>query len=146
MRKRHQRGSLAKVKGRWIAQWREDRRRRKRTLGVVSGMTRTEAQRALAQILDPINQGADSPSTSDKLARFIEGVFLPFYRRKWKPSTAITTENRLRKHLLADFGSRAIGSFNRNELQRGIERKATDGLSQKNSSSPTNSDTRSTSV
>ena len=130
MRKRHQRGSLAKVNGRWIAQWREDGRRCKRTLGVVSGMTKTEAQQALNQILAPINQGVGSPSTSDKLAHFIEGVFLPFYRRKWKLSTAITTENRLRKHLLADFGSRAVGSFNRNELQRWLERKAADGLSQ----------------
>ena len=131
MRKRHQRGSLAKVNGRWIAQWREDGRRRKRTLGAVSGMTKTEAKQILEQILAPINQGVGSPSTGDKLAHFIEGVFLPFYRRKWKPSTAITTENRLRKHMLADFGSRAIGSFNRNELQRWLERKAADGFSQK---------------
>jgi len=131
MRKRHQRGSLARVNGRWIAQWREDGRRRKRTLGPVSAMTKTEAHQALELILAPINQSVGSPSTSDKLAHFIEGVLLPFYRRKWKPSTAITTENRLRKHLLADFGSRAIGSFNRNELQSWLERKATDGLSQK---------------
>ena len=53
MRKRHQRGSLAKVNGRWIAQWREDGRRRKRTLGAVSGMTKTEAQQVLEQILAP---------------------------------------------------------------------------------------------
>ena len=114
MRKRHQRGGLAKVNGRWIAQWREDGRRRKRTLGTVSGMTKTEAQQALEQILAPINQGVGSPSTSDKLAHFIEGVFLPFYRRKWKPSTAITTENRLRKHLLAMLA--VIGGMRTGEI------------------------------
>ena len=38
MRKRRQRGSLAKVNGRWIAPWREDGRRRKSQIDLVNGL------------------------------------------------------------------------------------------------------------
>jgi hypothetical protein len=34
----------------------------------------------------------------------VEAVALPFCRWKWKQSTAATTENRIRHHLIVEFG------------------------------------------
>lgn len=56
MRKRYQNGSVfkrGKAAKRWVVQWSEDGHRRKRTLEVVSKMTKTEAQAELAAILAP---------------------------------------------------------------------------------------------
>ena len=62
MRKRHQKGSLTKVNGRWVAQWREDGQRRKRRLGLVAVVPKAEAMKQLEELLAPVNQGAGSPS------------------------------------------------------------------------------------
>ena len=53
MRKRHQKGSLTKVNGRWVAQWRQDGQRRKRRLGLIAVMTSTDGARARPQGLKP---------------------------------------------------------------------------------------------
>lgn len=55
MRKRFQKGSLRKLGKVWIAQWREDGHRRKKTLGLVSKMTKSAAEEEMAKILAPIN-------------------------------------------------------------------------------------------
>jgi integrase len=129
MRKRHQRGSLTKVNGRWVAQWRQDGQRRKRRLGLVAVMTKAEATKQLEELLTTVNQGAGSPSSAEPLDRFVDFVFLPFYKRKWKRSTAITCESRIRNHVLGGFGSRPLGGFGRVELQDWLESKAGEGLS-----------------
>jgi len=129
MRKRHQKGSLTKVNGRWVAQWRQDGQRRKRRLGLVAVMTKAEAMKQLEELLAPVNQGAGSPSSAEPLGRFVDFVFLPFYRRKWKRSTAITCESRIQTHVLSKFGARPLGSFDRVELQDWLESKAEEGLS-----------------
>jgi len=129
MRKRHQKGSLTKVSGRWVAKWREDGQRRKRRLRLVAVLTKAEAMKQLEELLAPINQGAGSPSSAEPLGRFIELVMLPFYRRKWKRSTRVICESRIRKHLLAEFRSRPLGSFDRVELQDWLESKVEEGLS-----------------
>ena len=99
MRRRHQKGSLRKVNGSWVIQWWEDGHRRKRTLGRVSQITKTEAQNALAAILTPINNQQSAPSEKWTLGDFVAKVYLPFYRRKWKPSTVATNGDRLKHHL-----------------------------------------------
>ena len=53
----------------------------------------------------------------------------PGYKRKWKGSTALTTEHRIRSHLIAEFRERTLDSFTRDELQGLLERKAASGLS-----------------
>ena len=129
MRKRFQKGSLRKVDGKWIAQWWEDGHRRKRTLGRVSAMTKTEAQTELATILAPINSRIVTPSATVTLGEFVDGTYWPFYRRKWKRSTVMTNEGRLKAHILRDLSDRTLGSFNRNELQTYLDEKAASGLS-----------------
>src|SRR5207245_378604 len=56
-------------------------------------------------------------------------IYLPFYRRKWKSSTAACNSDRLRHHLTCEFEGRTLRSFTRNELQDYLDRKAADGLS-----------------
>jgi integrase len=129
MRKRYQQGSLSKVDGKWISQWWEDGHRRKRTLGRVSQMTKAQVQAELNAILAPINGRAGNPSSSAKFGEFVMGTCLPFYRRKWKRSSAMTNESRFRFHLLSVFSERSLGSFTRDELQDLLDEKTRKNLS-----------------
>ena len=117
MRKRYQKGSLKKVDGVWIAQFWEDSHRRKRSLGRVSKVPKAQAQAELDAILAPINSRAQAPAPSAKWGEFIVNTYLPFYRRKWKRSSAVTNEERLRVHLTPVYSERTLGSFSRDELQ-----------------------------
>lgn len=129
MRKRYQEGSLTKVAGRWIAQWWEDGHRRKRTLGLVSKTPKSQARAELAAILAPINSRAEGPSPAKKWGEFVTEVYLPFFRRKWKHSTAVVNESRLNLYLVPVFGERTLGSITRGELQDLLDAKAAAGLS-----------------
>jgi len=129
MRKRYQQGSLRKVDGKWIGQWWEDGHRRKRTFGRVSEMTKTEARAGLDVILAPINGRISVPSSASRFGEFVMGTYLPFYRRKWKRSTAMSNEDRIRRSLMTEFSERKLGSFQREELQLFLEGKASAGLS-----------------
>ena len=59
----------------------------------------------------------------------MDQVYLPFYRRKWKNSTAACNMDRLRHHLTCEFGGRTLGSFTRSDLQDLLDRKAASGFS-----------------
>ena len=129
MRKRYQKGSLREVGGSWIAQWWENGHRRKRTLGRVREMTKSQAQTELAEILVPINSSFIRPSGRWLLSDFVNEVYFPFYKRKWKRSTASANEYRIRYHLVAEFGHQRLDSLSRTELQTCLDQKATTGLS-----------------
>jgi len=129
MRQRFQKGNLFKRGKWWVGQWWQDGRRLKRRLGLVSKMTKTEAQKALAAILVPINNRDAPPSGIWAFSDFVERVFAPFYARKWKRSTTLTNKERMRKHLLSEFGNCKLGSFTRDRLQDYLDGKATAGLS-----------------
>jgi hypothetical protein len=129
MRKRYQQGSLKKSDGKWIAQWWEDGHRRKRTLGSVAKVAKAQAQSELDAILAPINARSEAPSASAKWGHFVNNIYLPFYQRKWKRSSAMTNEDRLRVHLAPVFSERSLGSFSRDELQTLLDEKAASGLS-----------------
>jgi integrase len=92
-------------------------------------MTKTEAQRELAKIVAPINSREVPASQNCSLADLIERVYLPFYRRKWKRSTALTNEDRIAYHIAAEFGQGTLGSFTREQLQAFLDRKGGSGLS-----------------
>jgi integrase len=128
-RRRYQEGSLSKFDGNWIAQWREDGHKRKRTLGRVSTVAKAKAQAELDAILAPINSRAEAPSASTTWGEFVNHTYLPFYRRKWKFSTRMTNEDRFRVHLTPLYEDRALGSFQRDELQDMLDSKAQAGLS-----------------
>jgi integrase len=61
---------------------------------------------------------------SEGIGDFVEGVFFPFYERKWKRSTKMTTEDRINFHMVAEFEERRLGSISRDELQTFLDCKA----------------------
>ena len=133
-RHRFQRGSLQKRKSRgvshWIAFWWEDHRRRSQILGPCSEMSRPEALTAMAKRLELVNAQAGEPIPRIwTLADWIRDVFLPLSRRKWKLSTASTTGDRIRKHLITDLGTLEIQAVSRDRLQQYLDEKAATGCS-----------------
>jgi integrase len=129
MRRRFQKGSLQKVDGAWIARWREDGVRKARTLGRVSMMPKAKAQSELALILAPINLRFSSPAETCTFGDFVEHVYFPFYRRKWKGSTARENMGRVRHHLTGEFAAESLKNFRRDGLQSLLDRKAGMGRS-----------------
>jgi integrase len=76
-------------------------------------------------ILQPINSGvAQGPRTLYTLEQFIENVYLPFCRRSWKESTAGTSEQIVKTHLIPEFGKQLLSSIRREELQNLLDEKA----------------------
>ncbi len=130
MRRRFQYGNLFKRGQSWVGQFRDEYgHHRKVTLGRVSQMTKAQAQAKLAAILAPLNNRETPPSKSWLFADFTEQVYLPFYRRKWKRSTASTNEDRMKNHLISAFGNMTLGSLNRDQLQGFLDGKGSSGLS-----------------
>jgi integrase len=123
MRRRFQKGSLQKVRGAWVARWRQDGERKARVLGRVSQMTKAHAQSELAALVAPLNSKRSEPSERRGFGDFVRDVYLPFYRRKWKRSTTMTSEDRLAHHLTSEFDARVLGSFDRDGLQEFLDRK-----------------------
>lgn len=119
-RRRFQRGSVKPRKhGRhevWVGQWRENGKARSKVLGRCSQMTESEAVSALAAILAPFNAGLQA-SVEWRLDGYIERVFLPLMVRQWKSSTAATSEQRIRQHILPTLGARQLAEISRQELQ-----------------------------
>src|SRR5580704_12733372 len=128
-RRRYQSGSLKRRCGKWIGQWWEGERRRNRALGPISTMTKSEAKAALDQILAGLKTSQGSVTKDMSLSQFIEGVYYPFYRRKWKPSTTANNINRVDTHVVPVFGDRRVTSFRRDDLQGFLDEKCAGGLS-----------------
>jgi integrase len=79
--------------------------------------------------LEPINSSVAEPTADFKFGTFVRQVYLPFYRRKWKVSTTGSNEDRVGRHLVRVFDGRPLQSFNRDELQVFLDKKALLGFS-----------------
>lgn len=128
-RKRFMKGSLRQRKhGRaklWLAQWWEDGSRRTKVLGKCSEFTKGQAEAMLASILQPLNDMAGKKTIRPfTFQEFVEEVYLPVCRRKWKESTRSTTENRISLHLVGEFGTRRIADMNRDQMQTYLDKMA----------------------
>ena len=127
--KAFQRGSL-KIRIRngkkyWYAQWRENGQPKSKELGFCSSMSQGKAEAELAQILEPINKLAGQRQDETyTFGHFIEAVYLPICRGKWKASTRMTEENRIQAHLVPAFDPRLMDEISRDELQSFLNRKA----------------------
>jgi integrase len=129
-RRLFQKPKIRNVGGYWIAQFRDlDGTKRRTSLGPVSKVKKYDAEAKLAKILEPINTRLAEPSPNYTFGQFIHQIYLPFYRRKWKPSTASSNEDRLRFHLTGPFEDRPLSSFTRDDLQAVLDEKASRGLS-----------------
>jgi len=102
--------------------WYADGKRKSQVVGSVKDMTKGEAREAVAKIVAA--ERAESDTTRFKA--FVDGVYLPFYRRKWKHSTCGVNENRIAVHLIPPFGDRELGRFSRDELQDFLDSKGSE--------------------
>ncbi len=133
MRRRHQKGSLQKRKRStgwaWIGMWRDAHGGRlSRNLGKIPAVSKAEAQKRLEREMAEVNQGREiSPEVT--FGGFVRHNYLPFGRRKWKASTASTSEQRIKSHRLAAFDPIELRKIRRNPLQDFLDRKAASGLS-----------------
>src|SRR5579883_797607 len=127
MRKRFQSGCIRKSNdGRyWVGQWRESGKLRSRVLGKVSEITKSKAKEDLADLVRPVNANADDTIDKDiTLKQFVENVYLPFYKRKWKVSTAMTNKDRVQHHIVDELGSKMMRTITRDELQRFLDSRS----------------------
>ena len=77
-------------------------------------MSTTDAEKKRDEFMRTLNgsQEPDSDGTRPlKLREFIEQQYLPFCRKKWKASTAGTSEDRIRPHIIADIADRTMREF-----------------------------------
>ncbi len=120
--KRYQRGCLKprKRKGKlyWYAQWKDGPRKKSKELGLCSKVARADAEALLAAILRPINgELGHSQLELFTFRSFVEKIYLPIFRQKWKASTTETEEYRLRAHLVKTVGDQLLHRIDRDRLQ-----------------------------
>ena len=129
-RKRYQNGSLQVVsthgkRKMWILQYRDGGSKKYHTIGLYSKMSKSDAQQAQAEFMKEVNaRAATAPDPDITFGDFLEGIALPFLRSKWKGSTRDTTENRIRHHLLAEFGQEKLARLTLKGLQAFLTGKA----------------------
>src|SRR5271155_2242118 len=100
MRTRHSTGGVRKQRGRWLGLWHEDGTKRSKVLGTVSEMTKGEARQAVARIIAEERARRDI-NRAWTFGEFVEQVYFPYYKRKWKASTRENNINRVTVHLLS---------------------------------------------
>ncbi len=109
----------------WLAQWWEDGRRRSKVLGKCSEISKSQADAMMASILRPLNQSSGQAAPPRySFSEYVEDVFLPVHRRKWKESTRTTSEHTIRRHLLPPLGDRRLSEIGREDLQLLLDDKA----------------------
>lgn len=104
----------------WYGQWRDaDGRKRGKILGPKSKMTESQAKAALETIVHPVNSGVAQPAKPVyTFRRYVEDVYVPFKKRRWKEgSTDTTTIQQINCHLIPELGDAILSSIEREELQ-----------------------------
>jgi len=90
-------------------------------------MTKAEAEGVLSAILRAVNSGAAHAARPVyTFEQFVKDVYLPFSRRGWKESTAGTSEQIVKSHLVPEFGKVLLHAIRREELQDFLDGKALD--------------------
>jgi integrase len=125
-RKRFQKRSIRPRKhGRtkvWVAQWREDGNKRSKVLGPCVAIPKSQAEAMLAQILQPVNaEAGHHQAPVFTFERYVEEVFLPTYRKKWKESTRTTSEPDILRYLVPAFRNRLVSAITRDDMQRFLD-------------------------
>lgn len=89
-------------------------------------MTKSQASEAQAEFMRTINGGDPEPNSIRPVlvSEFVNQVFLPFQRGKWKDSTKGTSENRIQFHIVGDLGNSQLESFTPTKLQAFLDGKA----------------------
>ncbi len=128
-RKRFSNGSLQVrshgTRKNWVVLYWERGVRKYHTLDLFSKLSRSEAQVKQAAFMQEVNARlSTSPDPGILFGDFVEGVAFPFYRDKWKRSTASTTEGRIRHHLLGEYKTTKLQEIGLKQLQAFLNVKA----------------------
>ena len=130
-RRRDQKGSLqARRHGKkrvWIVQYYDSEgHHRYHTIGRMADLTKSQAEEEQATFMRTINGGDGKPQEVRPVlvSEFVNQVYLPFQRGKWKKSTKGTSENRIRFHIVGDLGDHQLESFTLTGLQAYLDQKA----------------------
>ena len=91
-------------------------------------MTKTDAEEELSKIVQRVNE--TNGTVEYTIQGYAREVVFPWYRRKWKPSTALTTEHRIDHHIMKELGNKTLSWFNRENLQSHPDNLAKRELSQ----------------
>jgi hypothetical protein len=111
-RRRYQKGSLqARRHGKkrlWVVQYYDaDGHHRYHTLGRMADLNKSQAQEEQVAFMRTINGGDEIEPQEIRpvlVSEFVNQVYLPFQRGKWKKSTKGTSENRIMFHILGILG------------------------------------------
>lgn len=129
-RRSFQRGGLqVKRYGRrrvWVVQyWDADGHHPSHLIGSVADFTKGQAQEEQIKFMQTVNGGkAELGARPALVSEFVNQMYLPFQRGKWKRSTKGTSENRIQFHIVGDLGSRQLESFTLTGLQAYLDQKA----------------------
>ena len=108
----------------WYAQWRENGKARSKEVGLCSELSKGEAEAVLAEILQSVNAGiSQGRGQAYTFEEFVNRVYLPVWRGKWKVSTAMTEEARVHVHLIPPLGPDLMQEISRERLQRLLKQK-----------------------
>jgi integrase len=121
-RTRHSTGGVCKQRNKWRGFW-YDRSgvRQSKIVGFVKDLTKGEAREKVAKIVAEIRAKEETPRL---FGEFVEAVYFPYYKRKWKHSTAENNISRITAHLIAVYKDRKLSSLKRDELQDLLDQKA----------------------
>ena len=105
-RRQYQKPRMKNVGGYWVVQYRDlNGNKRKNSFGPVKTKSKYEAEKEFDEILRPINAKAGAPvSRAYTFGEFVKDVYLPWYRPRWKQSTAQCNEQRVVHDLVSVFG------------------------------------------
>jgi integrase len=121
MRSRHSIGGVCKQRNRWRGFWYDGGIKKSKIVGFVKDMTKGDAREAVAKIVAEIQAKKETPK---KFGEFVEAVYFPYYKRKWKHSTQENNVNRIAVHLVDPYSARELVSFKRDEWQDLLDLKA----------------------
>ncbi len=130
-RRRYQKGSLqARRHGKkrvWVVQYYDaDGHHRYHTLGRMCDLTKSQAEEKQTAFMQTVNGGEIEPERDRPvlMGEFVDQVYLPFQRGKWKGSTKGTSESRIRAHIIKDLGNVQMKNSTPTGLQSYLDGKA----------------------
>jgi Phage integrase, N-terminal SAM-like domain len=132
-RRRLQKGSLQlRKQGKrrvWVVLYYDANRRRCfHEIGPATELTKGEARELQQDFMRSINGVSRADRHGSPLLReFVNQVYLPFQRGKWRDSTRGTTEQRIQQHIVTDLGAERLDSLTPVPLQQYLDSKSAAG-------------------
>src|SRR5579863_8017643 len=122
MRRRYSQRGIKKQNGRWVAQWWHNGRRKSKVVGLVKDMSRSQAKQELTKLIAEENAKREQKEIW-RFGEFVDDVFVPYGRRKWKKSTRVDKVNRMSVHFALTLKDRELAGIRRDELQDLLDEK-----------------------